>query len=224
MRKLKVQDIHGKAVGEIDFSEDLLVVDKGEQAVRDVVVAIMAGQRAGTASTLSKGEVAGSNAKPWKQKGTGRARAGYRQSPVWRGGGVAFGPHPRSYAKKINKKVARLAFMRAFSDTITEDRLVLVDELALAEGKTKVFAEILKELKLTGSTIFIVDKIEEKVVRACRNIPKVEMDTAANLSVYQLLRYRNVVVTKPAMDVIKARFCEVEAEKAVEPQVVEKGK
>ncbi len=216
MGKLKVHDMKGKAVGNLDFSDDMLVSDKGEQAVRDVVVAMMAARRAGTASTLSKGEVAGSNAKPWKQKGLGRARAGYRQSPIWRGGAVAFGPHPRSYDKKVNKKVQKLAFMRAFSDVISEEKILVVDELILAEGKTRLFAELMKKLDLSGPVLFVVDKVDEKTVLAARNIPKIEMVAAANLNVYQLLRYKKVVVTKSAMDVIKARFGEVVAEKPAE--------
>ncbi|MBU0678134.1 MAG: 50S ribosomal protein L4, partial [Verrucomicrobia bacterium] len=108
----------GESIGDFDFSDELLVHDKGLQALQNAVVAHRAAQRAGSASTLTKSEVAGSGRKPWRQKGLGRARAGYRQSPVWRGGGVAFGPKPRSYAKKISKKGARLAFRRAFSEKI----------------------------------------------------------------------------------------------------------
>src|SRR5512137_1096628 len=115
MSKLAVYDMKGGSVGEAEFPEALLVGRKGEQAVHDAVVAYRAGLRSGTASTLRKGEVAGSGKTPWRQKGTGRARAGYRQSPVWRGGSVAFGPHPRSYAQNLPRKVARLAFQAAFS-------------------------------------------------------------------------------------------------------------
>jgi large subunit ribosomal protein L4 len=227
MGKLKVHDMNGKAVSELDFADDMLISDKGEQAVRDVVVAMMAARRAGTASTLSKGEVAGSNKKPWQQKGLGRARAGYRQSPVWRGGAVAFGPHPRSYAQKINKKVLKLAFKRAFSDVVREERVMVVDELMLSEGKTKIFADIMKKLQLVGATVFVVDKIDKKTMLASRNIPKTEMVSADNLNVYQLLRYKNVVVTKSAMDVIKVRFGDVETvtklETKAEELAVEKG-
>lgn len=211
MGKLKVHDMQGKAVSELNFADDMLISDKGEQAVRDVVVAMMAARRAGTASTLSKGEVAGSNAKPWKQKGLGRARAGYRQSPIWRGGAVAFGPHPRSYAQKINKKVQKLAFKRAFSDVVREERVMIIDELQIAEGKTKLFAQMMKKLDLVGATVFVVDKVDKSTLLASRNIPKTEMVSADNLNVYQLLRYKNVVVTKAAIDVIKARFGDIEA-------------
>jgi large subunit ribosomal protein L4 len=115
MSKLTIYNMQGAAVGDMDVDAGLLVLKKGTQAVHDVIVNGLARGRAGTASTLAKGEVAGSNKKPWRQKGTGRARAGYRQSPVWRGGGVAFGPHPRRYGGKVNRKVAKLAFQRAFS-------------------------------------------------------------------------------------------------------------
>ena len=116
MSKIKSFNDKGEAAAEVDFADELLVLDKGDQAVKDVVVATLAARRAGTASTLGKGEVAGSNKKPWKQKGTANARAGFRRSPVWRGGGVAMGPKPRCYCTKINKKVADLAFRHALSE------------------------------------------------------------------------------------------------------------
>ena len=116
---------------EVAFDQAQLTLDKGEQAVKDAVTAIRNALRAGTASTKSKGEVAGSNKKLWKQKGTGNARAGFRQSPVWRGGGVAHGPHPRSYEQKINKKVMKLAFARAFSDKLVAGDVIVVDHMTI---------------------------------------------------------------------------------------------
>ncbi|OVE77014.1 50S ribosomal protein L4 [bacterium E08(2017)] len=223
MGKFKVHDIQGKEVGEVDFADDILVTNKGQQAVHEVVVATLAGRRAGSASTLHKGEVAGSNAKPWKQKGLGRARAGYKQSNVWRGGYAAFGPKPRSYGKKVNKKTLKLAFKRAFSDVITENRLKVIDELTVADGKTKTFVEIMKKLETTAPALFVVDKLEEKSLLAARNIQKVEVESANNVSVYQLVRFKNVVVTKSAMDAIKARFDEKSPAKKAEAEVVEKG-
>ena len=119
-KSLLIKNKDGKDIGNYDVPENLLEYDKGDHAVHEVVVAYQAHQRAGTASTLSKSNVAGSGKKPWKQKGLGRARAGYRQSPIWRGGAVAHGPHPRSYKKKISKKILKLAFRRVFSEKISQ--------------------------------------------------------------------------------------------------------
>ncbi|MBR4603415.1 MAG: 50S ribosomal protein L4, partial [Kiritimatiellae bacterium] len=125
MATVKTYTSAGAAAADIAVDDAALTLDKGAQAVKDAVTAYRNSLRAGTASTLSKGEVNGSNKKPWKQKGTGNARAGFRQSPVWRGGGVAHGPHPRCYVQKINKKVVRLAFARAVSDKIAEGRVLV---------------------------------------------------------------------------------------------------
>lgn len=206
MSKIKIQDMKGAAVGDYDVSDKALVLDKGQQAVRDVVVAMMAGRRAGTASTLTKGNVAGSNAKPWKQKGLGRARAGYRQSPVWRGGAVVFGPLPRSYDKKVNKKVQRLAFKRALSEALNEGRIRVLEELTLAEPKTKLFADIIKSLGIERAALFVDTSIETNVAIASRNIPLADVEEARNVNVYQLLRYDDIVVTRSGMEILLARL------------------
>ena len=138
MNKLKTYDMSGAVSGDVELADELLVLGAGEQAVHDCVVATRNARRQGSASTLTKGEVAGSNKKPWRQKGTGRARAGYRQSPVWRGGATAFGPKPRSYAVKVNKKVGRLAFRRAFSEKVMAEQIKVLDELSLADDTTWV--------------------------------------------------------------------------------------
>jgi large subunit ribosomal protein L4 len=206
MSTLTVYDTKGASVGEIEVADSLLEMKKGGQAVHDVVVAQLAGRRGGTASTLRKGEVAGSNKKPWKQKGTGRARAGYRQSPVWRGGGVAFGPHPRSFAQKVNKKVARLAFKRVFSEKMAAGDVKAMNEVTIPDAKTKSFSLLLKTLGISKPVLFIVDKAEKNVVIASRNIPNVEVAAAKDVNVYQLLRYPAVVITTLAMDQVKIRL------------------
>lgn len=205
MSKLSVYDMKGTSLAKVDFPNELMT-SRGQQAVQDVIVAYQAGIRAGTASTLGKGAVAGSNKKPWKQKGTGRARAGFRQSPVWRGGGVAHGPHPRSYAKGVNAKVARLAFRRAFSDLIREDRLRVLDQLAVSEPKTKAAAALLKALGLAKGALIVVDKLDKNVLCAFRNLPNVEAVAARDVSTFQLVRYPVTVVTRSAMDLLKARI------------------
>jgi large subunit ribosomal protein L4 len=170
------------------------------------VVASQAAARSGSASTLSKGEVAGSNRKPWRQKGTGRARAGYRQSPVWRGGAVAFGPKPRSHAVKVNKKVARLAFRRAVGEKVAAGALRVLDSLALPEARTRLFAELMQALDVRAPALFVVDALDENAALASRNIPGVEITLAKDLNVYQLLRYPAVIVTRAGMDVVLGRM------------------
>ena len=196
----------GESLGDYEVAEQTLVLDKGEQAVHESVVAYLAHQRAGTASTKSKSEVAGSGKKPWKQKGLGRARAGYKQSPVWRGGAVAHGPQPRKYKKKVSKKVARLAFQRAFSAKVAQAEITVIDQLDLDTPKTKAFAAVLANLQLDRSALFIVDEISANMALASRNIPQVEVVNAVQVNTYQLLRYKQIVITQSAMEKLQARL------------------
>ncbi len=206
MKTLKVLNLKGEQVGDFNIADDMLVLDRGMQAVHDVVVAYHNRLRAGTASTLRKGEVAGSNKKPWRQKGTGRARAGFRQSPVWRGGGVAFGPHPRSYETKVNKKVGQLAFRRAFSEKVSSGQVTVLDEMTVSEPKTKIFAGIMKSIAVKAPALFVMGKLDGKVVTAARNIPLVEVTAADHVNVYQLLRYPVLVADKAGIEKLKARL------------------
>jgi large subunit ribosomal protein L4 len=206
MSKLPIKDLQGKASGEYDIADDLLVYDKGLQAVQDAVVNHRANLRQGSASTLSKGEVSGSNKKLWKQKGTGRARTGLRQSPVWRGGGVAFGPKPRDYSRDQNRQEARLAFRRAVSEKIAGGQITVVEDLSLASSKTKEFAALMKGLGVSGPALFVTDEVKSDLVLASRNIPLVEISTAANVHTYQVLRYPSVVVTRAAMAALEERL------------------
>ena len=206
MSSIKLYKPTGETGGTIAFDDALLVLDRGAQAVKDVVVATQNARRAGTASTLSKGEVAGSNKKPWKQKGTGRARAGLRQSPVWRGGSVAFGPHPRSFETKINRKVANLAFRHALSERVQDGGLVAIESFELTEAKTKAIAALLAKLAITRGCLIVLDKPDAKLVRATRNIPKVAVVRAADLGVYDLVRYRTVLTTRAGLTVLTARL------------------
>ncbi len=206
MSSLKVYNTTGGEVGTYDFPENLIEQEKGSQAVRDVVVAHLAAKRQGTACTKTKGEVYGSGVKPWRQKGTGRARAGYRQSPVWRGGGTVFGPRPRSYGKKVNRKVARLAFRRALGDVLSSGDVRVVDSFEVAEPKTKLFRGILEALGIERKALVIVDQLDRNLALASRNISGVEVVTADDVNVYQLLRYGTVVVNSAGLDKLKARL------------------
>ena len=215
MSTLAVCDSKGASVGNMDVPADwILPGEKGRQALHDVVVAHQAACRQGSASTKEKGEVAGSGRKPWRQKGTGRARAGYRQSPVWRGGGTVFGPKPRDYGKKVNRKVARLALRKAFSEKMEGGQVRVLDRLVLEEAKTKAFAGILKALDIQSSALFVVDKLDSNVALASRNMPRVEVIEARNVHPYQILRYSVVVITKDALTVLGQRFGDAATEDA----------
>lgn len=208
MSKLTIHDMSGAVTGEQDFPEELLEHKRGIKAVRDVIVAHLAVCRRGNASTLSKGEVAGSNRKPWRQKGTGRARAGFRQSPVWRGGGVAFGPHPRKYNKKINQKVAELAFRRAITQKIVSDQIKILDELSFKEAKTKHLVNLCKALSVdTDKGVLLVDvEIDKNIKLAVHNLKKVSFSRADALDTYKILRYPTLIITTSALQVIKERI------------------
>jgi len=213
MSTIKVFDRSGAAAGEVSVPAEALVRDRGAQAVRDVIVAGMNSRRAGTASTLSKGEVAGSNKKPWRQKGTGRARSGYRQSPVWRGGGVAFGPKPRCFAQKINKKVTQLAFRRALSDRIAEGAVRIVDDLSISEPRTKQVAALLKNLG-ADRCLVVTHGVDPVLSLAARNLPRVEVLAARDVGVYHLVRYPVIVVARAAWEVLAGRLQGKAAEEA----------
>ena len=191
---------------EVVFDQSQLTLNKGAQAVKDAVTAIRNALRAGTASTKSKGEVAGSNKKPWKQKGTGNARAGFRQSPVWRGGGVAHGPHPRSYEQKLNKKVWALAFARAFSDKLAAGDVIVVDEFQFEAPKTKLMAKLLKELGVDRTACIVQKEVDDTVLLVTSNLPRVDYSTAQALDVYTVLASRKLVCDKAGFDALMARI------------------
>ena len=206
MSMIKVFNSSGEAAGEWAVADETLVLDRGEQAVKDTVVAIRNAARAGTASTLSKGEVNGSNKKPWRQKGTGRARAGLRQSPVWRGGGVAFGPKPRDFSVKVNRKVVQLAYSRALSEKIRDGQVVLVESFDLAAPKTKLLLALLKKVGAERSVMLVMDRHDETVLLAARNLQKVTVATAAEVDVYSLLLHRTLVATRAGLEALTARM------------------
>lgn len=206
--KLSVINMSGQAKGEVEFADKLLIKDgKGTQAVHDTVTAYMANQRLGTASTKQISEVRGSGKKPWKQKGTGRARAGSFASPLWRGGGVVFGPKPRDYSIRVPKKVKALAFRKALSERLLAGDIVVVDELKLATHKTKDFAAIVAKLSATQAPILVVtDQVDQNLKLASRNVPNVQVEPADSVNVYELLRFEKIVATKAALEKLVARL------------------
>ena len=206
MSTIKQYTSAGEAAADLTVDDGQLVMEKGAQALKDAVTAIRNAMRAGTASTKSKGEVAGSNKKPWKQKGTGNARAGFRQSPVWRGGGVAHGPKPRDFSQKVNKKVMKLAFARAFSDRLVEGDVIVLDELSLEAPKTKLMAKLLVDLGVDRTAVVVQKEVDETVFLATRNLPRIDYCTAQALDVYTVLANRKLVCDKAGFEALMARI------------------
>lgn len=204
--KIAIKDIKGNSQGEVTLSFAPVEGEKGNQAVHDVVVAYQAAQRSGTACTKTMGEVAGSGKKPWRQKGTGRARSGSFASPIWVGGGVVFGPKPRDYTKKVTKKTRQLALRKALTERVNAGDVVVVDEIKLDSPRTKGFLEVLNKLEIGGSTLVVADKRDENLVLASRNVPKVEVVNSDSLNTYQLLRYKKVLFTKSALESLDKRL------------------
>ncbi len=204
--KLKIHDIKGNAQGEFEVKFAVIENGKGTQAVQDAVVAFNAAQRSGTACTKNVGEVAGTNKKPWKQKGTGRARAGSFRSPLWRGGGVVFGPKPRDFSKKISRSTRQLALRKALSERLNAGDVVVVDDLKLGSAKTKEFMGVLSALKLEGTALFVAQTVDQNLMLASRNVPNVVVATSDSLNTYQILRSDKLVFTRGAFENLEARL------------------
>ena len=208
MSKVAIYNLNGEAAGEKEIADGLLELKRGKQAVLDVVTAYRAGIRAGTASTKKRGEVSGGGRKPYKQKGTGRARQGSIRSPILRGGGVVFGPHPRDYAKKVNKKLAALAFRRALSEKIAAGAVVVAEGLEQIEPKTKTLAALLKKAVDGRAALLVTAAASKSLNLAARNLAKVEVTTAAQANTYQIMRYPAIVADAAGLEALKARLAE----------------
>src|SRR6266850_3264249 len=202
--KLKVKDTKGKEQGELEVKFQLVEDGKGTQAVHDAVVGYNAAQRMGTACTKTMGDVAGSGKKPWRQKGTGRARAGSFQSPLWRGGGVVFGPKPRDFGKKISRNTRQLALRKALTERLRAGDVVVVDELKLESPKTRDFLGVLSALELKGSTLIVGQGTDKNLTLASRNISNVSLATSDSLSTYDVLRPDKLVFTRGAFEQVEA--------------------
>ena len=204
--KITVKDTKGNNQGELEVKFPLIETGKGTQAVHDTVVAYQAAQRMGTASTKTMGEVAGSGKKPWRQKGTGRARAGSFASPLWRGGGVVFGPKPRDFSKKVSRKTKQLALRKALTERLKAGDVVLVDDLKLESPKTKDFVNVLSALELKGSALIVAQSTDKNLSLASRNVPNVALTTSDSLNTYDVLRPDKLVFTKGAFEQVEARL------------------
>lgn len=178
---------------------------KGDQAVHDLITAYRANRRSGTACTKTRGEVKGSNKKLWKQKGTGRARAGNTKNPVWRGGGIVFGPRPRDYSKTVNKNVRRLALRKVLGDLIAAENVIAVDSFAIADGKTKSFVSTIKGLTDGRNVLVVAEKFDDKTYLAGRNVPNVLLITAAEMNIEQLLLADTIILVEDAFETLASR-------------------
>ena len=207
--KLTVKDIKGKSAGELEVKFAMIEDGKGTQAVHDAVTAYRAAQRSGTACTKTAGEVQGTNKKPWKQKGTGRARAGSFRSPLWRGGGVVFGPKPRDFSKKVNGSTKKLALRKALSERLKMGDVTIVSDFKLSAPKTKEFLSALDALQIDGTTLVVTEGIDANLLRSARNVSYVEVTTGEDLNTYQVLRSDKLVFTKDAFAKIEERLAKL---------------
>jgi large subunit ribosomal protein L4 len=202
---LKVYSPDGAESREADFSIPTFEGKKGVQAVKEVVVAHQANARLGSHSTLRRGEVRGGGKKPWRQKGTGRARAGSIRSPLWPGGGVVFGPKPRDYTKKINARVKVLAFGRALFDRATAGEIDVIEKFEVAPVKTKVISQVVTRIAPAGKVLLVDDPFVAEMRRAARNLGRVSLQEASKLNTLDLCQYRRIVVSAKALETIIAR-------------------
>ena len=194
MPKMDVYDVEGKKVSTVDLKEEIFGIEPNEAIVHSVLVNYLANQRQGTQSTKTRAEVRGGGRKPWRQKGTGRARQGSIRAPQWVKGGIALGPKPRSYKYTVNKKERRLAIKSLLSSKVLEKELTVVDKLELAEIKTKTMVKALADLKVEGKTLIVLPENNKNVLMSARNIEGVKTITLNNINVFDLLKYNNLVL------------------------------
>ena len=194
MPKIDVYDLKGKKVSDVELAENVFGIEPNEAIVHSVLVNYLANQRQGTQSTKTRAEVRGGGRKPWRQKGTGRARQGSIRAPQWIKGGIALGPKPRSYKYTVNKKERRLAIKSLLSSKVLENELTVVDKLELAEVKTKTMVKALADLKVEGKTLIVLPENNKNVLMSARNIEGVKTITLNNINVFDLLKYNNLVL------------------------------
>lgn len=206
MPKAPVFNMAGEKVGEIELSESVFGIEPNTSVLHDSVKNHLANCRQGTQSALTKGEVDVTTRKPWRQKGTGRARAGHAGSPVWTHGGVAFAPKPRDYSYTLNKKVKRLALQSALSAKAADGEIVVIDGLAMPEIKTKAFQTFLGKIDVTGKALVITKEVDESVIKSARNIPGVVTTFASVINPYDVLNAGKLVVDKAALETIEEVF------------------
>ncbi|MCF6461671.1 50S ribosomal protein L4 [Clostridium sp. Cult3] len=199
MPKVNVYNILGEQVEEIELKDDIFGVDVNEHVLYEVVKNQLANKRQGTQSAKTRAEVRGGGRKPWRQKGTGRARQGSIRAPHWVGGGVAFAPKPRDYSYKVPKKVKRLAMKSALSSKVLNEEIIVLDELSLEEPKTKEMAKILANIKAGKKALIVMDEKDMNIIKSARNIPNVQISLVNTLNVYDILNFDSFIITKDAV-------------------------
>lgn len=203
MPKVAMYDVNGAEVGEVELAEAIFGIEPNEHVLHEAVVMQRASLRQGNHKVKWRSEVRGGGRKPWKQKGTGRARQGSTRSPNWVGGGVVFGPRPRSYAYKLPKKVRRLAIKSALSAKVIDQDVIVLDQLALEQPKTQVFAGILQNLKVDKKALIVAANIDENVVLSSRNIPGIKFVDAEGINVLDVLSHDKLIITKDAVEKVE---------------------
>lgn len=206
MPKVPIYNMSGAQVGELELNDSVFGIEPNKAVLYDFVKMQMANKRVGTASSKTRAEVSGGGRKPWRQKGTGRARVGSTRNPVWTGGGVAFGPHPRDYAYRLPRKVRRLAMRSALSSKVKEQNIIVVDELNFAEPKTRLMVDTLKALNAAKKTLVVIAEADGNVAKSARNIPGVKPLRADFINVYDLLNYDTLLITKDAVARVEEVF------------------
>ncbi|WP_027365231.1 50S ribosomal protein L4 [Desulfotruncus alcoholivorax] len=206
MPKVAIYNINGDQVGEMDLKDEVFGMPVHQQALHDAVTMQLAGRRRGTHDTKTRAEVSGGGRKPWRQKGTGRARHGSIRSPIWRGGGIVFGPHPRDYSFRIPRKVRRLAMKSALSSKVSNGNIIVLDELTINAPKTKEMVKILQNLKVDKKALVVTAEQAEAVFKSARNIPGVKPLSVLGLNVYDLLAHNTLVITKDAVTKVEEVF------------------
>lgn len=203
MTKVSVLSQTGSSVGEIELNDSVFGIEPNEAVLFEAVVQQRAALRQGNHKVKNRSEVAGGGRKPWRQKGTGRARQGSIRSPQWRGGGVVFGPTPRSYAYKLPRKVRRLALLSALSTKVREENIIVLDGLTFDAPKTKEFVQVLKDLSIEKKALIVTADLDETVALSARNIPGISVVTAESINVLDLVAHEKLVVTKAAVEKIE---------------------
>ena len=203
MPKVDVYNISGQKVGDMDLNDNIFAVEVNKVAMHSAVVNSLANARQGTQSTKTKTEVRGGGKKPWRQKGTGRARHGSIRSAQWVGGGIALGPKPRSYSYTLPKKVKRLALKSALTSKVIENNIIVLDDRKLEAIKTKEMVDVLNNLKIDSSALIVLPEVDKNVVLSARNIESVKTATTNSINTYDILKYNKFIVTKDAVSTIE---------------------
>ncbi|WP_027087352.1 50S ribosomal protein L4 [Cohnella panacarvi] len=206
MPKVSVYNVEGKTVGELELAEAIFGLQPNTHVMHSAVLLQQASLRAGTHDVKGRSEVRGGGRKPWKQKGTGRARQGSIRSPQWKGGGIVFGPTPRSYGFKLPRKVRRLAIKSALSSKVIENQIIVLDQLSLSAPKTKDFAKILNNLKVARKALVVTADFDNNVALSARNIPGVKFVAAEGINVLDVLKHDQLIITKDAVAKVEEVF------------------